>query len=552
MKAITDPQPSTNRWLATQAATVRGPLALAILAGVLAGLFTIAQAGLLAWLLAGLLDGQTVPLASTLFSLLAVVLLRVAAGWGRDAAGLIAADRVIAALRQRLANHLAALGPVHLAEYPPGQLASAWLEQTQALEGYYARFLPQTLLALLVPMLLLAAIITQDWLAAALLAFSAPLIPLFMALIGMGAAQISQRQQAAVARAGGHFLDRLRGLTTLRLFGYAERAADEVQAVADDYRDHTMKTLRVAFLSSAVLEFFAAVAVAMVAIYIGFALLGSIQFGPAGELTLFGGLFILLLAPEFFLPLRQLASHYHDRADALGAAAELQPLLAAEGRLADPAEPCWTGAALRLDQVAVHYPDGRCGLQALSLSVAEGERVVLRGASGAGKSTLLALLAGFLSPSAGRLCVSGPVALMGQRTHLFSATIADNIRLARPEASDEAIAAVARRAGVLAFAQRLPEGLETPIGEGGVPLSGGQAQRVALARTLLMQAPILLLDEPTAGLDPAGEEALITTLEQALPAQQTVLIATHHPRLQALGQRQLWLEQGKLQGNNHA
>ena len=548
-----------GRWLSQQTAAARAPLALATVAGVAAGLLTIAQAGILAWLLAGfLVEARPTPaLVPTLGALLAVVAARTLAGWLRDVAGLRAADRIIGTLRGRLFDHLAARGPVHLAEYRAGRLAAAYVEQLQALEGYYARFLPQTWLAVVVPLAIGGAVLLVDWLAAALLLLSAPLIPAFMAIIGMGAEQISRRQQAAVARASGHFLDRVRGLTTLRLFGHTEASAAEVEAVADDYRQRTLRTLRVAFLSSAVLEFFAAVAVAVVAIYIGFGLLGYFTFGPAGELDLFTGLFVLLLAPEFFMPLRQLASHYHDRADAVGAVAELQPLFEGEpaggAATATASEP---GAVpeVALDGVTVAYPDGRRGLEGVDLHVAPGERLVLTGPSGGGKSTLLALLAGFVEPEAGTVRIgetagadAHAVAWMGQRTHLFSTSLRENIRLGRPGADDTAVEEVAEWAGVAEVALALPAGLDTVVGEGGVPLSGGQAQRVALARTLLKGAPVLLLDEPTAGLDPDGEAALVAALERVLSRSgATVIIATHHPRLRALGQRVLRVEAGRL------
>ena len=235
-----------GRWLSQQTAAARAPLALATVAGVAAGLLTIAQAGILAWLLAGfLVEARPTPaLVPTLGALLAVVAARTLAGWLRDVAGLRAADRIIGTLRGRLFDHLAARGPVHLAEYRAGRLAAAYVEQLQALEGYYARFLPQTWLAVVVPLAIGGAVLLVDWLAAALLLLSAPLIPAFRAIIGMGAEQISRRQQAAVARASGHFLDRVRGLTTLRLFGHTEASAAEVEAVADDYRQRTLRTLR--------------------------------------------------------------------------------------------------------------------------------------------------------------------------------------------------------------------------------------------------------------------------------------------------------------------
>ncbi|MGM0412201.1 MAG: thiol reductant ABC exporter subunit CydD [Pseudomonadota bacterium] len=556
------PAPTPRQWLDRREAPGRRWLRLAAAVGLLGGVATLVQAGLLARVITGLVvDGQGInELTPWLLALVGVVALRTLAGWGRDAAGLAGAHRITGAVRAELFDHLARLGPVRLAEYPAGALAGSYVEQVQALEGYYARFRPQMVLAVGVPLLLLAAVAVLDWLAALLLAISAPLIPVFMAIVGMGAEEVSRRQQAALARAGGHFLDRLRGLTTLRLFNRAEATADEVHRVADDYRARTMQTLRVAFLSSAVLEFFAAVAIALVAIYIGFGLLGYIEYGPAPELDLFAGLFILLLAPEFFQPLRDLASHYHDRADGLGAAAELIPLLETPAPALPPARrtPSVPGLSVDLQRVRVTYPDGRTGLEGADLTVAPGDRVVLTGPSGGGKSTLLALLAGFLAADGGRVRIGdgepepvSQVAWMGQRTHLFADTLRENIRMGRPGADDADVEAVAQRAGVAEFARLLPDGLDTAVGEGGVGLSGGQAQRVALARTLLKGAPVLLLDEPTAGLDPEGEEALVASLERTLAGGPTVIIATHHPRLMALG-RQYRVADGRVEEVGHA
>ena len=304
-------------------------MAATIGAGVADAILVVLQA----WLLARVIDGAVIQdaglaaLGPSLAALAAVFLGRALATWARAAAGARAGRAVTAAVRQRLYRHIAALGPVRLQGYHSGAVASALVEQVEALEAYYAHYLPQTVLATAVPLALIAVVGAVDLYAGLLLLIAAPLIPLFMALIGIGADRRSRRQQQSLARISAHFLDRLRGLATLRILRATERAAEAIEAAADEYRARSMSVLRVAFLSSAVLELVSALSIALVAIYVGFSLLGYLQFGPGPELGLAAGLFILLLAPEVFLPLRRLAQHYHDRATAMGAAGEILSLL---------------------------------------------------------------------------------------------------------------------------------------------------------------------------------------------------------------------------------
>jgi ATP-binding cassette, subfamily C, bacterial CydD len=421
--------------------------------------------------------------------------------------------------------------------------------------GYYARYLPALGLALAVPLALLAAAFTQDWIAGLLLLLSAPLIPVFMALIGMGSQQVHEAQQEEQNRLAGHFLDRIRGLDLLRRSLALDAARDEVAQAADGYRRLSMRVLRVAFLSSAVMEFFSAVAIGLVAIYVGFALLGFLEFGPAGQMTLFSGLFVLLLAPEYFQPLRQFAQSYHDRAGAEAAAGALAPLLQeppappqAPAQLPpDPAQPL-----LRLDRVSLRYdPGGPPALDDLTLSVAPGERIAVVGPSGSGKSTLLALCAGFVSPSTGSLALAEPArhfAWMGQRAHLFHGSLRDNLLLgAAPGTPDDELLTALGAAGLPVDDPTLPQGLDTPIGEGNRGLSGGQAQRVALARALLSGSRLWLLDEPSSALDPATEADLLgRILLHARERGITVLLATHHEAVYRRLDRVIRLNQGRL------
>jgi len=545
------------RWLTKFARPERRLLALAASAGLANGALGIAQAGLVASIVQRALvaDVQAAGLLSLFAALVAVVTGRGVLHWGQQAAGIAASSRLRRRLRDRLLARIEALGPVHLAADYSADLTQRVLEQVDALDGYFARYHPQRIVALGVPLAIAGVAFSLDWIVGLLLVLAAPLIPLFMALVGMGAEQLNRRQFETVNRLAGHFLDRVRGLSTLRLFGRAADTVAEVGAMADSYRERAMHTLRVAFLSSAVLEFFASVAIASIAVYIGFGLLGYVEFGNAAELTLFSGLFLLLLAPDFFQPLRTLAQHYHDRAAALGAADGLRDILERLGPQAPPAPQAVTLGAVAVDLAGIGfaYPDRSPILTNASLHIAAGERVALVGPSGCGKSTVLQLIAGFSEPDAGTIRVDGspvgglaPVAWVGQRPFLVSGTIASNIALAHPDATPEAVRCAAERAGVTDFADGLPDGLDTALGESGAGLSGGQGQRVAVARAFLAEAPLLLLDEPTASLDSVSEAAVLAALARLADEGRTLVIATHHPSARGMVDRVIEIADGRL------
>ncbi|WP_445678940.1 thiol reductant ABC exporter subunit CydD [Radicibacter daui] len=552
-----------RNWLKQTGKPAQGWSRLAILAGFTQGLLVIAQCWLIAHLLHAIaIDHAGLPALARPFALLLVIFAgRAVMAWGYEAAGMRAALTVKTSLRDRLYGHLQALGPGLATRRHSGALATALIEQVEALEGYFARYQPQAMLAGLIPLACLVAVFPVDWVAGSILLFCAPLVPLFMALVGMKAADASQDQFRVLARMGGYFLDRLQGLTTLRLFGRAEAELGTIREISDEFRRRTMAVLRLAFLSSAVLEFFASLSIALVAVYVGFSLLGTIQLNIGQpRMVLSAGLFVLLLAPEFYLPLRRLAAHYHDRAAALAAAQELSALL-------DIPAPALTGIAplpapqkisIEFSAVRVAYKGGRRpALEGLSFTVSPGETLALVGASGAGKSTALSLLMGFAEASSGTVTVNSVplgeldiadlrrhTAWIGQRAHLFHGTIADNIRLGRPDADEAALRRAAADAHVLDFAADLPLGLDTPVGERGTGLSGGQIQRVALARAFLKNAPLLLMDEPTSGLD-ADSEALVLAAIRRLKAGRTVIIATHSPAVMAVCDRVLEIADGR-------
>jgi ATP-binding cassette subfamily C protein CydD len=535
---------------------VRPLLLGAVAAGLLGALAIIMQMGLMAWLVHALLIEATAPVSlwPLMAALVLALLLRVLAQAVQDRLGQYASARVRQRVRVELSALWARLGPVRLAALPSASLTNQWVEQVDALDGFYARYLPQQWLALLVPLSILAVVFWLDWLAAIFLLLAAPLIPLFMALVGMSAERISQRHVLQAGRLAGQFLDRVRNLTSLQLFGQVGRSIASVEQATQAYRRVTMATLRVAFLSSAVLEFFASVAIALVAMYIGFGLLGHISYGPSPELSLFSGLFILLLAPEFFQPLRSLAQHYHDRAAALAAAdalAELERLESPKSAstAAISSHDC---SAVRVEGLSLGYAGRGSILREVDLCVEAGAVIALVGPSGSGKSSLLHCLAGFVQADTGTLSIFGrppgerALAWMGQRAFLIKGSWADNLRLTAPDADPAAMQQALAAVGLSELLAAQPLGLDSPLDEGGRGLSGGQAQRLALARVWLSDAPLVLLDEPTASLDEQSEAEVVAALQALAKAGRTLIIATHHPALMQMADRVVRLSSGSL------
>jgi ATP-binding cassette subfamily C protein CydD len=553
------------RWLKSKSRPARQWLLLSVSAGLGSGVLLVGQAYLLSQIVhRAFIDGVgRGPLIPLFLFLSAIIAVRAGLAWCREIAGFKAGAAVRKTVRSALLSHIGDMGPVVTHRMPSGSLVSSALEQVEALHNFVARYLPQMALAALIPMAMLAFIFPISWAAGSVLLISAPLIPLFMILIGMGAESISQKHFQALARMSAHFLDVLRGLPTLKHFGRSKDQADKIEKTSRQYRRHTMAVLRVAFLSSAVLEFFTAISIALVAVYLGMYYLGYITFGAYGEaLSFASGFFILLLAPDFFLPLRELGAHYHARADAVGAAEEIirifdQPAMS----VADPNATKKLTPPLRIELqgVGVQYlKAGQHGLRAIDATIIQGERIAVVGQSGSGKSTLIHLLLGFIRPSDGDILMNGTpfaqvdietwrrhCAWIGQHPMLFSGTLRENIALAGPDATDAQVEAASRRAGVSEFADRWPRGLNTVVGEQGLGLSVGQAQRVALARAYVKDAPLMLLDEPTASLDKATEDRIIQDLDH-WSRGRTLVMATHRPAPLSLADRIILLDNGKL------
>ncbi|KOU75230.1 ABC transporter [Streptomyces sp. XY66] len=507
----------------------------------------VGQAMLIAEIVVGAfeegLDGAA--LRTPLLLLAAVALGRALIAWLTELAAHRAGAAVKSELRRRLLDRAAELGPGRPGGQRTGSLVSLATRGVDALDDYFSRYLPQLGLAVVVPVAVLARIVTEDWVSAAIIVVTLPLIPVFMVLIGMATQSRMDRQWRLLSRLSGHFLDVVAGLPTLKVFGRAKAQAESIRKITDDYRRATMRTLRIAFLSSFALELLATLSVALVAVTIGMRLVH-------GELDLYTGLVILILAPEAYLPLRQVGAQYHAAAEGLAAAEEIFEVLETPDAVPAGTAHLAGGAPLRIeiDGVAVRY-EGRDedSPRPVSLTVGPGECVALTGPSGAGKSTLLQVLLGFVRPTAGRVRIAGTdlaelspehwreqIAWVPQRPHLFAGTVAENVRLARPDAGDGEVAAALEDAGAWEFVSALPRGPETLLGEGGVGLSAGQRQRLALARAFLADRPVLLLDEPTAALDGETEAGIVDAVRR-LSAGRTVLLVVHRPALLAVADR---------------
>ncbi len=539
-----------SRWLMRQKSIAQGWIRLSIALGVVSALLLILQLRDVARIIdAVFLHGASLAMIlPTLWAIMALLMGRALLAWLKEISGFQAAAKIRQHLRMQIMAQLKALGPILSQQKRGGEWVSSALEQVEAVQGFFAQYLPQMTLCVIVPLLIMSVVFSLNWLAGLVLLITAPLIPLFMALVGMGAASINQKNFQALSRMSAHFLDVLQGLNTLKLFDRSRAETAKIYQVSEDYRKTTMQTLRVAFLSSGVLEFFSACAVALLATYLGLSLLHGIHIGQ--PLDLYSALFILLLAPEFFLPLRELSTHYHARAAAVGAAEEIMGILA----LAPPqpfspaiekALPTDWPCPIELNHISFAYSKTSAPIWVdYSLKINAGEHLAIIGPSGRGKSTLLHLLLGFITPTAGSILIGGTplsaqnlkewqskIGWLSQQPTLFPGTIRENLLMAQPQADEAALWRVLAQAAMEDCVKTFPLGLDTLIAEQNLGLSGGQAQRIALARLYLKDPPILLLDEPTANLDPLNQELVMTSLREQSQGK-TLILLTH--RLETL------------------
>jgi ATP-binding cassette subfamily C protein CydCD len=533
------------------ARSTRGFIIVAVLLGVLTAMLVIAQARLLSDVIVKVTSGGESwdQVRTGVYLVGLVFVIRAAIAWLSEVAAVRASARAKAELREATLDHILALGPASDAAKDPGALAALVTRGVDALDGYYARYLPQLVLAVIVPIAILLTVLGQDVLSTVIIAITIPLIPLFMILIGMYTKSRVDKQWKTLAVLSGHFLDLVSGLPTLKIFGRAKTQVEAIRAIGDRYRSTTMGVLRVSFLSSLALELLATLSVALVAVSIGLRM-------AEGQLTFAVGLFVLLLAPEAYLPLRLVGQHFHAAAEGLGAAERVFTILETPVPTGGSTPPPVGPLTVIVEDVVVQYPDRpEPALAGATFTAGPGTVTAVVGASGGGKSTLLNALLCFIAPTSGQIRLSSGtgadvgldqvdvaawrerVAWLPQRAHLVTAdlaaepSIADAIRLGHLAASDDDVWHALDRAGLADDIRALPEGLDTRLAADGSGLSVGQRQRLALARALVTTSDVVLLDEPTAALDSATESAVVEAIRSLAQRGAVVIVVAHRPAL---------------------
>ncbi|HHT7684800.1 cysteine/glutathione ABC transporter permease/ATP-binding protein CydD [Pasteurella multocida] len=556
-----------QKWLWSQQKPIRRLLNLNIMLASVSSVILVINTYFLANLLHHLIMLNTArhELLPSFIGLVIGFALRAIILWVREQIGFKCGRILRNILRQKILDKIHQVGPATINNKPAGSWATIMLEQVENLHNYYARYLPQQALSAIVPVVILIAIFPLNWAAGLVLMITAPLIPIFMILVGIAAADSSQKNMATLAKLSGQFLDRLRGLETLRLFNRTEEQTQHIEKNTEDFRETTMDVLKMAFLSSAVLEFFTSISIALMAVYFGFSYLGELNFGTYdAPLTLFVGFFCLILAPEFYQPLRDLGTYYHDRAAGIGAADVIVDFLEANHTTAQSTAQqnphIESTVEICAENLVILSPQGKPLTQALNFSLPAGSHTAIVGQSGAGKTSLFNAILGFLTYQ-GSLKINGielkemnitqwrkHIAWVGQNPLLLQGSIKENLLLGDIEATDAQIDQALCLAQAKEFTDKL--GLSSEIKDGGLGVSVGQAQRLAIARALLRQGHLLLLDEPTASLDAQSENLVLQAL-QHMSQQQTTLMITH--RIEDLKQCDtiLVMQQGEIVQQGH-
>lgn len=564
-------QRALNAWLRSQSKLGKKWLALSVLLAFAAGLFLLAQAGLLAHILHALIIEQTdkQQLIPAFLLLAGAICLRALCSTFKEIVAYKAAEAVRQQIRKQLLDRLQQLGSATIQGKPAGSWANLLFEQVEQLHDFFARYLPQLAIVVLLPLLILLVVFPLNWAVGLIFVLTAPLVPLFMILVGKGAADANRRNASALQRLSAFFYNRLQAMETIQLFDQVSAQSQKLENASQAFRVHTMEVLRLAFLSSAILEFFTALSIALTAVYLGFSYLGELNFGHYGApITLFTGLLLLLLAPEFYQPLRELGTFYHAKAQALGAAVALvdffnhaddllkknNSLLTTELEKFSLAQGAIT---LEARELVVLSSDGTPLVGPLNFTIRAGERVAIIGHSGSGKTSIFNALLGFL-PYQGSLTINGvelkqceisswrkQCSWVGQNPQLFHGTVRENILLGAPQIADQQLTPILLFSHVDEFINKLPNGLDYVIGDRASGLSVGQAQRIALARALLQNGQCWLLDEPTSSLDAASEQQINHSLQQATQGR-TMLLITHKLDSSVTYDQILHLHQGVL------
>ncbi|MDE1310766.1 cysteine/glutathione ABC transporter permease/ATP-binding protein CydD [Vibrio aestuarianus] len=554
-------QRSLNNWLKQQSKLAKRWLMIAVSLGVLSSVFLLAQAALLASILHQLIIEHVdkADLIPYFLGLVATIAIRAACAWGREIAGFRCGEQIRIYIRQLILDKLRELGPAYIKGKPAGSWATLLLEQVEDMQDFFARYLPQMSLSVLIPFIILIVVFPVNWAAGLIFLITAPLVPMFMALVGMKAADANRKNFKALQRLSGHFYDRLQSMTTIRLFDRTQAETEQLRGASEVFRTRTMDVLKIAFLSSAVLEFFTSISIAITAVYFGFSFIGELNFGYYGtSITLFSGLFILILAPEFYQPLRDLGTFYHAKQQAVGAAESIVEFLETDVSKVKSGDHILDDVKhieITARDLEVFSPEGKRLVGPLSFTLDDQTTTALVGPSGAGKTSLINAILGFM-PYQGSLTINGielsqinhsswrkQISWVGQNPLLLHGTIYENITLGQNDLSDDTVRAALENAFASEFVDK--HGLEYAITDRSGGLSVGQAQRIALTRAMLQNGNFWLLDEPTASLDARSEQLVMKGLNSQI-IDKTALMVTHQLAPLKSVQQILVMDDGKI------